>query len=171
MRIINNLILVFFCFIIITVSRLYAGSTDTNNQFIQNPVLIDTVKNIQTDTPSVNIQQTVNDTTRDTLLTIPETDKTLTNTKLFIYILLSAGGMVLFFYIFVLSLFRTFHKTRSSRQAMMLSWSSFFVVSVIWIFVIWGLLAVFWTSTSFVFVMIFLFILSLITALIALKSK
>jgi membrane-associated HD superfamily phosphohydrolase len=171
MKIKYYLIPLFFCLIIITFSRLQAGSADTNNKFIQNPVLIDTVKNIQTDTPSVNIQQTVNDTIRDTLLTIPDIDKSLTNTKLFVYILLSAGGMVLFFYIFVLSLFRTFHKTRSSRQAMMLSWSSFFVVSVIWIFIIWGLLAAFWTSTSFVFVMIFLFILSLITALIALKSK
>lgn len=170
MRIKNNLFPVFFC-LIITLSRLNAGSSDTNNQFIQNPVMIDTVKNIQIDTPSSNIQKTLNDTTSDTLITIPDTDKTLTNTKLFIYILLSAGGMLLFFYIFVLSLFRTFHKTRSSRQAMMLSWSSFFVVSVIWIFIIWGLLAVFWTSTSFMFVMFFLFILSLITSLIALKSK
>lgn len=168
---IKYLIQIFFCFIIISVNQLQADSTDVNNQSIQNPVLIDTVKNIQNDTLAGNILQTVNDTLNDTLLTIQDTDKTLTNTKLFIYILLSFGGMALFFYIFVMSLFRTFHRTRSSRQAMMLSWSSFFVVSVIWIFIIWGLLAVFWTSTSFVFVMIFLFVLSLITALIALKSK
>lgn len=168
---IKYLIQVFFYFIIISVNQLQAGSTDVNNQSIQNPVLIDTVKNIQNDTLAGNILQTVIDTLNDTLLTIQDTDKTITNTKLFIYILLSVGGIALFFYIFVMSLFRTFHRTRSSRQAIMLSWSSFFVVSVIWIFIIWGLLAVFWTSTSFVFVMIFLFVLSLITALIALKSK
>ncbi|MBN1633927.1 MAG: hypothetical protein JW917_07175 [Ignavibacteria bacterium] len=149
------------------VNLLYADTTEVNNQVIQNPVMIDTVKDVQTDTLPGDLQQTEIDTS----LTIPETGKILTNTKLFIYIVLTAGGMALFFYIFVLSLFRTFHKTRSSRQAMMLSWSSFFVVSVIWIFIIWGLLASFWTSSSFILIIVFLFVLSLITTLIALKSK
>lgn len=161
-------LLTFLIFIILNTAFLYPDSTDVNDKVIPNPVMIDTVKNGQSDTQqnSVNIQPAA-----DTLLEITADDKTLTNTKLFIYIVITAGGMFLFFYIFVLSLFKTFHRTRSSRQAIMLSWSSFFVVSIIWIFIVWGLLAEFWTSSSFVVIIIFLFVLSLITALIALKSK
>jgi hypothetical protein len=42
---------------------------------------------------------------------------------------------------------------------------------VIWIFIIWGILASLWSSSSFMIVIIFLFIVGLITTLIALKSK
>lgn len=98
-------------------------------------------------------------------------DKTLTNVKLFIYILLSLGGLGLFFYIFVLTLFRTFHKTRSTRQSTLLCWNLFFLISVIWLFIIWGLVADFISSSAFMITMIFLFIISLITTLIAIKSK
>lgn len=156
----------FFLLFFLSVNAICQDSTNTGTNVIQNPVMIDTVKNIQIDT-----QQVTGQILTDTTLQLTAEDKTLTNTKLFIYIVITAGGLMLFFYIFVLSLFRTFHKTRSSRQAIMLSWSSFFVVSVIWIFIVWGLIAGFWTSSSFIVVVIFLFVLSLITALIALKSK
>lgn len=152
--------------VILSKTAICQDSANDGRDIIQNPVMIDTVKDTQIDT-----QRYSGETLPDTTLQLTADDKTLTNTKLFIYIVITAGGLVLFFYIFVLSLFRTFHKTRSSRQAIMLSWSSFFVVSVIWIFIIWGLIAGFWTSSSFTVVIIFLFVLSLITALIALKSK
>ncbi len=98
-------------------------------------------------------------------------NKNLSNTQLFLYIILSAAGAGLFFYIFVINLFRTFHKKRSTRQSLMLSWNIFFIVTVIWIFIIWGILASLWSSSSFMIVIIFLFIVGLITTLIALKSK
>jgi hypothetical protein len=158
--------LTFLLFLFICTAAMCQDSINPGKDIIRNPVMIDTVKNLQIDTQQVSGQ-----ILQDTALHLTADDKTLTNTKLFIYIVISAGGLLLFFYIFVLSLFRTFHKTRSSRQAIMLSWSSFFVVSVIWIFIVWGLVAGFWTSSSFVVVIIFLFVLSLITALISLKSK
>lgn len=131
-------------------------SIDTNKTIQQQvvpPVVIDTVKKV------------------DSILTAPVSENTLTNTKLFIYILLSAGGLGFFFFIFVLTLFKSFHKKRSTRQSLLLSWNLFFVVSIIWIFIIWGLVAGFWTSSAFMVVMIFLFIISLIMTIIAIKSK
>lgn len=162
----NIFIFLFLLPVFLSAAAICQDSANDGRNVTQNPVMIDTVKNIQIDTQQVPVGSLP-----DTTLQITADDKTLTNTKLFIYIIITAGGLTLFFYIFVLSLFRTFHKTRSSRQAIMLSWSSFFVVSVIWIFIVWGLIAGFWTSSSFTVVVIFLFVLSLITALIALKSK
>jgi len=49
--------------------------------------------------------------------------------------------------------------------------SLFFIISIIWIFIIWGLVAGFWTAASFMIVVIFLFIISLIMTIIAVKSK
>jgi len=151
------------------VYNLNADSINEGQKTIKNPVMIDTgtVNLVDTTSTYTDTQKTVQDTT----LTEQVSNKTLTNTKLFIYIVLSTGGTALFFYIFVLSLFRTFHRTRSTRQAIMLSWSIFFTISIIWMFIIWGLIASFWTSSSFMVVIIFLLILSLITAIIALKSK
>jgi len=98
-------------------------------------------------------------------------ENTMTNTKLFIYILMSVLGLALFFYIFVITLFKTFHKKKSTRQSLLLSWNLFFIVTIIWIFIIWGLVAGFWTAASFMIVVIFLFIISLIMTIIAIKSK
>lgn len=127
--------------------------TNTIQQQVVPPVVIDTVKKM------------------DSVITEPVSENVLTNTKLFIYILLSAGGLGFFFFIFVLTLFKSFHKKRSTRQSLLLSWNLFFVVSIIWIFIIWGLVAGFWTSSAFMVVMIFLFIISLIMTIIAIKSK
>lgn len=107
----------------------------------------------------------------DSLIAEPEPEKGMTNTKLFIYILMSVLGLSLFFFIFVITLFKTFHKKRSTRQSLILSWSLFFVVSIIWLFIVWGVLAGFWSVASFMVVMIFLFIISLIMTIIALKTK
>lgn len=131
---------------------------------------------IDTNKTSAPPQQTIPppiDTSKkvDSVLTAPVSENTLTNTKLFIYILLSAGGLGFFFFIFVLTLFKTFHKKRSTRQSLLLAWNLFFVVSIIWIFIIWGLVAGFWTSSAFMVVMIFLFLISLIMTIIAIKSK
>lgn len=138
-------------------SKVNTLSIDTNKtiqqQVVPQPVAIDTVKKI------------------DSVITEPVSENVLTNTKLFIYILLSAGGLGFFFFIFVLTLFKSFHKKRSTRQSLLLSWNLFFVVSIIWIFIIWGLVAGFWTSSAFMVVMIFLFIISLIMTIIAIKSK
>ncbi|MBL0108245.1 MAG: hypothetical protein IPP52_13410 [Ignavibacteria bacterium] len=95
----------------------------------------------------------------------------MTNTKLFTYILLTLLGSGLFFFIFVINLFKTFHKKKSTRQSLLLSWSLFFIVTIIWIFIVWGLIAGFWTAASFMVVVIFLFIISLIMTIIAVKSK
>jgi magnesium-transporting ATPase (P-type) len=136
-------------------SKVNTLSIDTNKiqQQVVPPVVIDTVKKM------------------DSVITEPVSENVLTNTKLFIYILLSAGGLGFFFFIFVLTLFKSFHKKRSTRQSLLLSWNLFFVVSIIWIFIIWGLVAGFWTSSAFMVVMIFLFIISLIMTIIAIKSK
>jgi hypothetical protein len=99
-----------------------------------------------------------------------EKDK-ISNTKLFIYILLTFAGLILFFWIFVKTLFKTLHKTNSTRQALLVSWNSYFVISVIWIFLIWGILAKFWSSETFLIIIVFLFIISIITFLISFKSK
>jgi hypothetical protein len=134
-----------------------------------NPLSIDTNKTIQQQVVPPVVIDTVKKV--DSILTAPVSENTLTNTKLFIYILLSAGGLGFFFFIFVLTLFKSFHKKRSTRQSLLLSWNLFFVVSIIWIFIIWGLVAGFWTSSAFMVVMIFLFIISLIMTIIAIKSK
>jgi len=134
---------------------------------------------VQKNTLQIDTGKTVNqiDTTKkepqkvDSLLTAPLKENSLTNTKLFIYILLSALGLGLFFFIFVQTLFKTFHKKRSTRQSMMLSWSLFLIVSIIWIFIIWGIVANFWNSAAFMVVLIFLFIIGLIMTIIALKSR
>lgn len=120
------------------------------------------------------IQTTIQEDTvkrLDSALVQEISENTLTNTKLFIYILLSVLGLALFFYIFVITLFKTFHKKKSTRQSLLLSWNLFFIVSIIWIFIIWGLVAGFWTAASFMIVVIFLFIISLIMTIIAVKSK
>jgi hypothetical protein len=148
-----------------TQSNTTAGQkTDTSKV---NTLSIDTNKIIQQVVPPVAID-TIK---KDSIITEPVSENVLTNTKLFIYILLSAGGLGFFFFIFVLTLFKTFHKKRSTRQSLLLSWNLFFVVSIIWIFLIWGLVAGFWTSSAFMVVMIFLFLISLIMTIIAIKSK
>lgn len=94
-----------------------------------------------------------------------------TNLNLFIYITISVAGFIFFFFLFVKTLFRTFHKTKSTRQSLLLSWNLFFIVSVIWVFIIWGIVAGLWSSAAFMTILIFLFIMSLIMSIIALKSK
>ena len=130
---------------------------------------------LQIDTSGSQIQQdtTQIDTTTaiDSTLIAPVSENTLTNTKLFIYIILSVLGLFLFYFIFVHTLFRTFHKTRSTRQSLLLSWNLFFTVTIIWIFIIWGIVAEFWSSSAFMVTMIFLFIVSLIMLIVAVKSK
>ena len=133
------------------------------------------VNQLQIDTSGSQIQQdtTQIDTTAaiDSSLIAPVSENTLTNTKLFIYIILSVLGLFLFYFIFVHTLFRTFHKTRSTRQALLLSWNLFFTVTIIWIFIIWGIVAEFWSSSAFMVTMICLFIVSLIMLIGAVKSK
>jgi membrane-associated HD superfamily phosphohydrolase len=129
---------------------------------------IDTAVNQSTLSPAAII-----DTVKavDSLLVEQTSESTMTNTKLFIYILMSVLGLSLFFFIFVMTLFKTFHKKKSTRQSLLLSWSLFFIVSLIWIFIVWGLVAGFWTVSSFMIVMIFLFIISFSMTIIALKTK
>jgi hypothetical protein len=135
---------------------------------ISKGLQIDTV--VQQNLQSV---QSVIDTVKsvDSLIAEKTPENAMTNTKLFIYILLSVLGLALFFFIFVITLFKTFHKKKSTRQSLLLSWNLFFIVSIIWLFIVWGLVAGFWTVASFMIVMIFLFIISLIMTIIALKSK
>ncbi|HEY5122097.1 MAG TPA: hypothetical protein VIK14_00015, partial [Ignavibacteria bacterium] len=89
----------------------------------------------------------------------------------FLYILLSVIGVFLFFFLFVQTLFKIFHKTKSTRQSLLLSWNLFFVVSIIWVFIVWGILAGLWNSSAFLTVIIFLFIIGLIMTITAVKSK
>ncbi|HMQ69229.1 MAG TPA: hypothetical protein PKA90_09450 [Ignavibacteria bacterium] len=134
----------------------------------QDGLQIDTAVNNST------IQTTIQEDTvqrMDSSLVRDISENTMTNTRLFIYILLSVLGLALFFYIFVITLFKTFHKKKSTRQSLLLSWNLFFIVTLIWIFIIWGLVAGFWTAASFMIVVIFLFIISLIMTIIAIKSK
>lgn len=138
-------------------------TTDTTQK---NTLQIDTNKIVnQIDTSKKEPQKI------DSLLTAPLKENQMTNTKLFIYILLSVLGLGLFYFIFVQTLFKTFHKKRSSRQSMMLSWSLFLIVSILWIFIIWGIVANFWTSAAFMVVLIFLFIIGLIMTIISIKSR
>jgi len=129
-----------------------------------NPVQIDTSKILnQIDTSRTLIKV-------DSITTAVK-ENTLTNTKLFIYIFITLGGLGLFYFIFVQTLFKTFHKARSTRQSLMLSWDLFFIVSIVWVFIVWGIAAGMWSSGAFMTVLIFLFIISLILSLIAVKSK
>jgi len=138
-------------------------STDTTQK---NTLQIDTNKIVnQIDTNKKEPQKI------DSLLTAPLKEDKMTNTKLFIYILLSVLGLGLFYFIFVQTLFKTFHKKRSSRQSMMLSWSLFLIVSILWIFIIWGIVANFWNSAAFMIVLIFLFIIGLIMTIVSVKSR
>lgn len=132
-----------------------------------NTVQIDTSKIInQIDTTVKTVIKT------DSLINATEKETVrFTNTTLFVYILLSIAGAFLFFFLFVKTLFRTFHKTKSTRQSLLLSWNLFFIVTVVWIFIVWGIMAGLWSSAPFMTVLIFLFIVSLIMSIIALKSK
>lgn len=132
-----------------------------------NTVQIDTSKIInQIDTTAKTVIKT------DSLINATEKESVrFTNTTLFVYILLSITGAFFFFFLFVKTLFKTFHKTKSTRQSLLLSWNLFFIVTVIWIFIVWGIMAGLWSSAPFMTVLIFLFIVSLIMSIIALKSK
>lgn len=122
---------------------------------------------------SIDTQTTQIDTTQliDSALIAPVTENKLTNFKLFLYIILSVLGLALFYYIFVQMMFKTFHKTRGTRQSMLLSWNLFFTVSIVWLFIIWGIVGEFWSSAAFMVTMIFLFIVSLVMVLISVKTK
>ncbi|MCX6164305.1 MAG: hypothetical protein NTU73_05500 [Ignavibacteriae bacterium] len=134
-------------------------SSDTTQK---NTLQIDTNKIVnQIDTNKKEPQRI------DSLLTAPLKDSSMTNTKLFIHILLSVLGLSLFYFIFVQTLFKTFHKKRSSRQSMMLSWSLFLIVSILWIFIIWGIVANFWNSAAFMIVLVFLFLIGLIMTIVS----
>lgn len=141
----------------------------TNDTTKKNDLQIDTSSQqigIDTQTTPIDTSQLV-----DSTLIAPVTENKLTNFKLFLYIILSILGLALFYYIFVQMLFKTFHKTRSTRQSMMLSWNLFFTVSIAWIFIIWGIVGEFWSSGAFMVTMIFLFIVSLVMVIISVKSK
>lgn len=122
---------------------------------------------------SIDTQTTQIDTAQliDSALIAPVTENKLTNFKLFLYIILSILGLALFYYIFVQMMFKTFHKTRGTRQSMLLSWNLFFTVSIVWLFIIWGIVGEFWSSAAFMVTMIFLFIVSLVMVIISVKSK
>ena len=132
-----------------------------------NTVQIDTSKIInQIDTTSTAVIKT------DSVMNASDKETVrFTNVNLFVYILLTAAGAGFFFFLFVKTLFRTFHRTKSTRQSLLLSWNLFFIVTVIWVFIIWGIIAGMWSSAAFMTILIFLFIVSLIMSIIALKSK
>lgn len=160
-------------FLLLTAISGYCFSQDTLVQkgpsdSAQSGLQIDTAVS-NTPAPPVQTADTVRPA--DSLLTSETQENVMTNTKLFIYILLSVLGIALFFFIFVITLFKTFHKKRSTRQSLLLSWNLFFIVTLIWIFIVWGLVAGFWSVSSFMIVMIFLFIISFSMTIIALKSK
>lgn len=152
-----------------SIKKTIQGTTKTDTiSGSQNNLLIDTSLNREAEKTIIPT-----DTLKkiDSTLIAPLPETALTNTKLFIYILLTVLGLAFFFYIFVITLFKTFHKKKSTRQSLLLSWNLFFIVTIIWIFIIWGLVAGFWTVSSFMIVVIFLFIISLIMTIIAVKSK
>ena len=132
-----------------------------------NTIQIDTSKIInQIDTTNRTVIKT------DSLISASEKESVrFTNVSLFVYILISLAGAFFFFFLFVKTLFRTFHKTKSTRQSLLFSWNLFFIMTVIWIFIVWGIMAGLWSSAPFMTVLIFLFIVSLIMSIIALKSK
>ena len=172
----TNVQLLTFIFFSILSFQQPGYSQDTTNPST-NIKSTDTItKGLQIDTvvqQNVQSLQSVIDTVKsvDSLMAEKTPENAMTNTKLFIYILLSVLGLTLFFFIFVITLFKTFHKKKSTRQSLLLSWNLFFIVTIIWLFIVWGLVAGFWTVASFMIVMIFLFIISLIMTIIALKSK
>lgn len=137
-----------------------ADTTKKNALQIDTSKIVNQIDTTKKETPKI-----------DSLLTAPVKENNLTNTKLFIYIILSVFGLALFFFIFVQTLFKTFHRKKSSRQSMMLSWSLFLIVSILWIFIIWGIVANFWSSAAFMVVLIFLFIIGLIMTIVSLKSR
>jgi hypothetical protein len=180
----NNRVILFIIFLFIIISytggnlysqdslkkhkdtTLTSSGKKTQDTTQKNTLQIDTNKIVnQIDTNKKEPQKV------DSLLTAPLKEDKMTNTKLFIYILLSVLGLGLFYYIFVQTLFKTFHKKRSTRQSMMLSWSLFLIVSILWIFIIWGIVANFWSSAAFMTVLIFLFIIGLIMTIISVKSR
>jgi cation transport ATPase len=124
-----------------------------------NTVQIDTSKIInQIDTAVKTTIKT------DSLINASEKENVrFTNVTLFVYILISLAGAFFFFFLFV--------RTKSTRQSLLLSWNLFFIVTVVWIFIVWGIMAGLWSSAPFMTVLIFLFIVSLIMSIIALKSK
>lgn len=143
------------------------GVKEDTNAAIEN-LFIDTAQKIIEDLlENVDTTQMV-----DTTVLIMETDATpLTNTELFIYILLTIAGLAIFYFVFVQTLFRTFHKTKSTRQSLLLSWNLFFLVSLIWGFILWGIVANFWTSTAFFVSMIFLILVNLTMLIISIKTR
>lgn len=147
-----------------TVSKKDSPPANTGSGALQIDTALNT-KPVQTNVPADTVRKI------DTALMQKPDENVMTNTKLFTYILLTVLGLGLFFFIFVINLFKTFHRKKSTRQSLLLSWSLFFTVSIIWIFIIWGLIAEFWTAMSFMIIVIFLFIISLIMTIIALKSK
>ncbi|MGB9697458.1 MAG: hypothetical protein ACP5P3_07750 [Ignavibacteria bacterium] len=134
----------------------------------KNPLLIDTSL---TRSNQLNASIDSSNIRLDTSFVPKKEIKTLTNVRALVYIILSLAGLALFYFIFISTLFRTFHKKRSTRQSMMLSWSLFFNVSVLWIFIVWGIVGELWNISSFVVVIAFLSVISLITLAFALKSK
>ena len=149
-------------------SKIYdSGKTTLTDSIKNNQIHIDTNKS----TIIVDTVQKNNPGLLDSLYNTIKEKKSLTNTKLFLYIFLSIVGLLLFFFLFVLTLFKIFHKTHSTRQSLLLSWNLFFVVSIIWVYIVWGILAGFWNSGAFLTVIIFLIIVSLIMLIIAIKSK
>ena len=145
-----------------------AGKTaGMDSASLKNQIQIDTSKTqINSDTALKS-----NTAIIDSLYKSVKDKDILTNTKLFLYILLSVIGVFLFFFLFVQTLFKIFHKTKSTRQSLLLSWNLFFVVSIIWVFIVWGILAGLWNSSAFLTVIIFLFIIGLIMTITAVKSK
>jgi membrane-associated HD superfamily phosphohydrolase len=163
--------------ILLSVSVLGYSQNKKNDSLNTKKAAGDTAKinTVQIDTSKIINQ--IDTTTKTTIKTdslINATEKEsvrFTNTTLFVYILLSIAGAFFFFFLFVKTLFKTFHKTKSTRQSLLLSWNLFFIVTVIWIFIVWGIMAGLWSSAPFMTVLIFLFIVSLIMSIIALKSK
>lgn len=140
------------------------GITGTNQDTTaKNPLQIDTAV-----TPPV-----VQDTAKRDTSVVPVTPPSigLTNTEVFFYSLITIVGVVLLYFVFVNLLFRTFLKTRSSRQSMLLSWSLFLLTAIVWVFIIWGLVAGLWTSTAFTVAIIFLFIVFTVMTITAVKSR
>lgn len=165
----NNHILwlIALMFLLGAVSVYAQNVTDTGTS--KNPLLIDTT--LVRPNQSTGGIDSANIRLLDTNFVPKKEIKTLTNLRALVYIILSLGGLALFYFIFISTLFRTFHKKRSTRQSMMLSWSLFFNVSVLWIFIVWGIIGEIWNISSFVIAIVFLFVISLITLAFALKSK
>jgi hypothetical protein len=144
-----------------------AGKHSNPDSSLKNQIQIDTSKSIN----AIDTSRNSNLNIIDSLYKTVKDKDNLTNTKLFLYIILSIVGIFLYFFLFVQTLFKIFHKTKSTRQSMLLSWNLFFIVCIIWLFIVWGLLAGFWSSSAFLTVIIFLFVISLIMTITAIKSR